>query len=145
MSTVKSGDLAIYNHNFILGQPIPTANQPEDIATYECKKNETKLCTCIYDLTTGELKVVRESRAYIVLRGDKEEAFLSYGSDATRSKVLYATSKEKIPDAFSSTCFNKHYLEIMNERREKENHSTLCYLYPPITDRKETINQWREM
>ena len=41
LSTVKSGDIAMYNQNFILGQLIAAANQPKDIATYEC--NEMKL------------------------------------------------------------------------------------------------------
>ena len=141
LSTVTSGELAMYNHNFILGQLIRAANQPEDISTYECMPNEIKLYTCIYDMTNGEFKGVSESLAYIVLRDDSEEVFLSYGYDATKAKVLYAVSMEKIPDALLSTCFNKHYSEILNERREKEDHSTLCYFLPSITDRKETINQ----
>ena len=43
ISTVKNGDLAMYIHNFIIGQLLVAANQPEDISTYECKDNETKL------------------------------------------------------------------------------------------------------
>ena len=47
LSTVKSGDIAMYNQNFILGQLIAVANQPKDIATYEC--NEMKLsCFVVY-------------------------------------------------------------------------------------------------
>ena len=64
LSTVKNGKLAMYNHNFIIGQIIPAANQPEDISTYECAPNEVKLYTCIYDINTGEFKGVRESLAY---------------------------------------------------------------------------------
>ena len=33
-STVTSGDIAMYNQNFILGQLIVATNQPKDIATY---------------------------------------------------------------------------------------------------------------
>ena len=144
LSTVKSGELAMYNHNFIMRQLIPAANQPEDIAAHECQPNEVKLVTCIYDLTNGQFKGVRESLAYIVLRGDMEDVFLSYGFDVAKSKVLYAVSKEKIPDASSCTCFNKHCNEIMNEKRGKEKHSTLSYFLPSITDHKEVINQWRD-
>ena len=43
LSTVKNGDIAMYNHNFILGQLIVAANQPSDINAYECKENEVKL------------------------------------------------------------------------------------------------------
>ena len=47
LSTVKSGDIAMYNQKFILGQLIAAANQPKDIATYEC--NEMKLsCFVVY-------------------------------------------------------------------------------------------------
>ena len=144
LSTVKSGELAMYNHNFIIGQLIPAANQPEDISTYKCMPNEVKLFTCIYDTTNGKFKGIRESPAYIILRGDSEEVILSYGYDAAKAKVLYAVSKEKIPNVFSATCFNKHYSKILNERREKEDHSTLFYFLPSITDRRETINQWRD-
>ena len=75
LSTVKSGDIAMYNQNFILGQLIVAANQPKDINTYNCNENEVKLHCCIYDLTTGEFRGVREQLAYIVLRGDKNEFF----------------------------------------------------------------------
>ena len=40
LSTVKGGELAIYNHNFILGQLVVAANQPKNIDAYNCKKNE---------------------------------------------------------------------------------------------------------
>ena len=44
LSTVKSGEIAMYLHNFIIGQLIIAANQPKDIDTYVCSKNEVKLC-----------------------------------------------------------------------------------------------------
>ena len=119
LSTVKNRDIAMYNHNFILGQLIVAANQPSDINAYECKENEVKLCCCIYDLTTREFQGVRAQLAYIVLRGDKEEVFFSYGFDSSKSKVLYSYSKNKIPDAFVSTAFKKHS-EIRNEKRDNE-------------------------
>ena len=37
----------------------------------------------------------------------------------------------------------RHYSEIMNERNEKEDFSTLFYYLPSITDRKEDINRHR--
>ena len=78
------------------------------------------------------------------MRGDVEEVFFSYGFDSAKAKVLCSVSKEQIPDAFVATCFNKHFSEIMNERRDKEDHSTLFYYLPSITDRKESINKWRD-
>ena len=67
LSTVKNGDLAMYNHNFKIGQLLSAANQPDDIVSYECAPNEVKLFTCIYDTATGEFKDLRESLAYILL------------------------------------------------------------------------------
>ena len=99
-SLAETGFCDHSNAKNVIGQLIPAANQPEDIAVHECQPNEVKLLTRIYDLTNGQFKGMRESLAYIVLRGDMEEVFLSYGFDTAKSKVLCAVSKEKIPDAF---------------------------------------------
>ena len=58
----------------------------------------------------------------------------------TGSIVKNPCLKQKIPDACISTAFRKHYSEIMNERREKEDFSTLLYYIPSITYRKEDLN-----
>ena len=133
----------MYHHNFIIGQLIVVANQPAEIDQYVCKDNEVKLDTCMYDLQKGKFIALRCEVAFIVLRGDERELFLSYALDTERSSVLYSSSKQKIPDAFISTSFKKHYSENMNERREKKDFSTLFYYLPFITDRKEDINQHR--
>ena len=142
LSTVKNGEIAMYNQNFILGQIIFAANQPKEILKYECQPNEVKLLSCIYDLETGEFKGLRQQLAYIVLRGDENEIFLLYGYDKNKSKILYSFSKQQIPDAFISTSFKKHFNEILNEKRNEES-STLFFFLPSITDRKESINQWK--
>ena len=41
-STVKNGQLAIYNHNIVLGQLIVVANQPKNIDEYQRNKDEVK-------------------------------------------------------------------------------------------------------
>ena len=87
LSTVTSGELAICCHNLILGQLLVAANQPEKIDEYVCKKNEVKLITSLYDTTTGVFNGLKLLSAYI-LRGDKEEAFFSYGVDNKKSTVL---------------------------------------------------------
>ena len=43
LSTVKNGEIAMYNQNFILGQLIVAANQPTDITNYVCKDNKVVL------------------------------------------------------------------------------------------------------
>ena len=76
------------------------------------------------------------------MREGKEQVFFSYGFDSAKSKVLYSYSKNKIPDAFFSTTFKKHYSEIRNEKRDNQDSSLLFFFLPSITDRKESINQW---
>ena len=141
LSTVKNGNIAMYVQNFIIGQLIFAANQPKDISEYGCLPNEVKLLSCVYDLESGEFKGVCQQLAYIILRGDDQEIF-SYGFDKSKSKVLFSYSKQQIPDAFISTSFKKHFNEIMNEKRN-ENSPSLFYFLPSISDRKETINQWK--
>ena len=140
--TVKNGDIAMYNQNFIIGQLIFAANQPKEIETYQCLPYEVKLLSCVYDLEIGEFKGIREQLAYIVLKDDKHEIFFSYDFDKNKSKSLYSFSKKQIPDAFISTSFKKHFNEIMNEKRNEES-SSLFFFLPSVSDRKETINQWK--
>ena len=125
LSTVKNGDIAMYHNNFILGQLLIAASQPTESENYSCKANEVKLHTCIYDLTTGKFQGLKTELAFIVLRGDKNELFLSYGFETDKSAVLYSTLKQKISDAFISTTFRKHYSEIINERRKRR--FRLCF------------------
>ena len=140
LSTVKSGEIAMYLHNFVIGQLIVAANQPKDSANYTCLKNEVKLLSCVYDIESGDFKGIREQLAFIVLRGDSDETFLSYGFDKMKSKLLYSFSKQQIPDAFVSVAFKKHFDEIMNEKRD-DSSSSLFYFLPSVSDRKEEINQ----
>ena len=97
LSTVKSGELAIYCPKFILGQLLVVANQPENINKHVCIKNEVKLINCLYDTLTGEFKGLRMQLAYINLWGDKEESFFSYAVHSKESSVLYSVAEKKIP------------------------------------------------
>ena len=144
LSTVKSGELALYLHNFVIGQIIVAANQPEDITAYICSKNEVKLLTCVYDLESGDFRGIREQIAFIVLRGDADEIFLSYGYNKTKSTAVYSYSKEQIPNAFVSVAFKKHFDEIVNESSSKTDvRSSLFYFLPSISERKESVNQFK--
>ena len=140
LSTVKSGEIAMYLHNFVIGQLIIAANQPKDIANYVCSKNEVKLLSCVYDIESGQFKGIREQMTFIVLRGDVDETFLSYGFDKIKSKLLYSFSKQQIPNAFVSVAFKKHFEQIMSGDDRNET-SLLFYFLPFVSDRKEDINQ----
>ena len=140
LSTVKNGEIAMYLDNFIIGQLIIAANQPKDIEGYVCEPNEVKLLSPVYELESGQFKGIRKQMAFIVLRGDSDETFLSYGFDKTRSKTLFSYSKQQIPNAFVSVAFKKHFEQIMSGNRDES--STLFYFLPSLSDRKEEINQY---
>lgn len=125
LSAVTNGELAIYNNNFILGQLIVAANQPNNIDEYYCKKDEIKLVTCIYDKSTGQFHGLKLQLSYMVLRGVKEESFFSYVVNEKKSSVHYSVVKERIPNAFVSTCFKKHFREVTEEWQHDEEFSTL--------------------
>ena len=139
LSTVKSGEIAMYLHNFVIGQLIIAGYQAKDIDTYVCLKNEVKLLSCVYEIESGQFKGIREQLAFIVLRGDPDETFLSYGYDKIKSKLLYSYSKQQIPNAFVSVAFKKHFDQIMDNDRDET--SSLFYFLPSVSDRKEEINQ----
>ena len=139
LSTVKSGEIAMYLHNLIIGQLIIAANQPKDIDNYVCLQNEVKLLSCVYEIETGKFKGIRKQMAFVVLRGDADETFLSYGFDKLKSKTLFSFSKQQIPNAFVSVAFKKHFEQIMSSDRDES--SSLFYFLPSISDRKEEINQ----
>ena len=144
LSIVKGRELAIYNHNFILEQLVVAAKRLENIDEYNCEKNDVKLIVCPYDKAAGEFLELNLQLAYMILQGDREESFFSYGYHDKKSKFLYSAAKDRILNAIISTCFKKHFHEIMNERRHNEESSSLFFYLLSITDCKEKINQFRE-
>ena len=134
----------MYNHNHILGQLVVSVNQPNDIDQYTPAKNEVKGAVCLYDTSTGEFQGIAMMLAYIILHGVDEECFFSYGYSEKKSLVLHSVAKEKIHNAFISTCFKKHFHEIMNERWHNEEFSSVFFYLPSVTDREGKINQHRD-
>ena len=67
-----------------------------------------------------------------------------YGFDEKKSNLLYSYTKDRTPNAATSTCFKNNFHEILNERRDKEEFSSLFYYLPSITNRKEKINQFKD-
>ena len=66
--------------------------------------------------------------------------FFTYGYSEKRSKTLHSVAKEKIPNFIISTCFKKHYHEIMNERWYNEKCYDLFFYLPSTTDKEKKIN-----
>ena len=108
------------------------------------KKNEVKLFRPIYGHNKQNIYWFKNSISilYIILSGNSEEAFFSYGYNKKKSTLLYSFGEERILNVITSTAFKKHLNEILHERRTSKEFSALFYYLPFITDRKEHINQW---
>ena len=140
ISTVKAGEQAIYMTNVILAQILPYANNP-DLDTYKLKDDEVLLMCPVYDKDSSTFKGIETRVALIIVRGDENECFLSYGYDPDKSKQLYSSFKKEIPNVFTSTTFKK-FNDFLTST-DKGEYSTLFYFLPSITDRKEKINQFK--
>ena len=87
---------------------------PENFENYECKENEVKLCVPLYNVETGEFRGLQKWLAYIIVVGDEDELFLSYGFDEDKSNVLYSSYKQILPNIFQGTSFKKHNTMLLN-------------------------------
>ena len=70
-------------------------------------------------------------------------SFFNYGFNAETSKVLFSTSKDKIPNAFASATFKRHYNTIADESDTKKMSRFFFYILS-TTDRKESINKYKD-
>ena len=78
---------------------------PEDFDDYQCKENEVKLCVPHCNIETEEFKGLQKWLAYIMVQGDEDEMFLSYGFDEDKFNVLYSSYKLILPNIFQGTSF----------------------------------------
>ena len=106
--TVQKSKKNLYGEYFLLGQIHESANPPSDIKSYEFKEDEVKYYRPKYDRDTGKFVGLCETVGFLVVCRDPFEVFLSYSSDAEKSKVLYSSFKRKIPSSLSGTLFSIH-------------------------------------
>ena len=142
VSQIKEGN-AFYLEYVILAQIMPLANIDSgiDLDYYEFKKNECLLFVPCYNKETGLFQGVKKTIGYITLRGDKDEVFFSYGYDEDKSKVLYCSLKQTMPNIFNATAFKKHHQLLLDEKANEKDSSSLYLFLPSTVDRKEpTMN-----
>ena len=141
MSSVKGGDHAIYLDCTKLGQLVCAKNLPEDFKNYECKQDEVKpFVVSNYNVNTSDFLGVQNWLVYIMVRDDEHETFLSYGFEEEKSKILYSTFKQLLPNTFQGTSFKKCNPMLLNEGQVQD-FSTLFfffYVLPPIEKKKST-------
>ena len=144
VSQVKDGE-AIYLEYVILSQIMAVANPDPsiDLDNYQFKENECLLYVPLYNKETGLFRGLGKRLGYITLRGDKNETFFSYGYDSEKSKMLYCSMKQQIPNIFQCTCFKKHPQYLLNEKATDKLASSLFLFLPSTLDRKESIMQFK--
>ena len=145
VSQVKDGE-AIYLEYVILGQIMAVANSDPsiDLDNYQFKENGCLLYVPLYNKETGLFRGLGKRLGYITLRGDKNETFFSYGYDSEKSKMLYCSLKQQIPNIFQCTCFKKHHQYLLNEKATDKLASSLFLFLPSTLDRKEKIMQYKD-
>ena len=95
----------------------------------------------LHNTKTEHFRGVKKWLVIIMIRGDPDEVFLSYGFDEERSKVLYSSFKHPLPIIFQDTASKKHAKMLIKEKQTQEI-SKLSFFLPSTTDRKEKINKF---
>ena len=96
----------------------------------------------MHDNANGKFLGVKETLECIMLRNEPEDTFLTYGFLAEHSNILFCFLKQPMPNIFHGTGFNSHKLETFAENKAKR--SELFFYLPSITDRKESINRYKD-
>ena len=135
ISTLKAGDYAISLDYVVLGGLILANNCP-GLDNYKLKENEVIPYVPLYNTKNGYFRGVKKWLAYIMVQGDSDETFSSYGYDQERSKIMYSSFKHPLPNIFQGTLFKKHTKMLIKEK-QTEDSSKLFFLLPSTTDRKE--------
>ena len=142
--TVKERDTMIYCDYIILAQIVAFRSPHENIdEIIQNDKKLVKICMPMYDMTTGKFLGVKESVGYIMIQNEEQETFLSYGYSTEHSSTLHCHSKQPIPNIFRGTAFNTHKLSTYLENKSQK--SNVSFYFPTITDRKESVNRYKDM
>ena len=96
-----------------------------------------------YNTETGLYQCLKKKLVYITLRGDVNERLFSYGYKKEKSKVLYCTVWQPIPNIFHCTEFKKHTGYLLDENQKKSNMSYMILFLPSTLDRKEELMQFK--
>ena len=120
----------------VLVQIVPANTSPTDIGNYVLRENEVILNILLYNTKTGHFRGVTKWLAFIMIRGNLDEVFFSYGCNEEKSRTLYASFKHPLPNIFKGTVFKEHAGMLVEES------SDLFLFLPFTTDCKEKINKF---
>ena len=91
-----------------------------NLHNYHLKENEVILYSPLYNTENGYFRGVKKWLSYIMIQGNPDETFLSYGYNEERSKVLNASYKHPLPNIFQGTAFKKHAKMLTEERTAED-------------------------
>ena len=138
ISTLKAGDYAISLDYVVLGGLILANNCP-GLDNYKLKENEVIPYVPLYNTKNGYFRGVKKWLAYIMVRGDSDETFSSYGYDQERSKIMYSSFKHPLPNIFQGTLFKKHTKMLISKKNKLKIHRSYFSSCPPLRIAKKKI------
>ena len=124
--------------------PLANIDPLINLDTYEPKDNEAVIYVPMYNTATGLYYGLSKKLGMITLRGDAQERFFSYGYSKEKSVLLYCSMKAPLPNAFTSTCFQKHKQLLLDQNELRIKQSDIFFFLPGTLDRKEDFLQWKD-
>ena len=104
------------------------------------KENEVEILRPRYNLSTGEFLGLEYCIAFLTVCNDQQEQLFDYGYTKENSKILYSVQKNKIPNLFKTTMFNKHKIQYEAGAFTTDMSDTFFFLSSTV-DRVEKINR----
>ena len=124
--------------------PLANIDPLINLDTYEPKDNEVVIYVPMYNTATGLYFGLSKKLGMITLRGDAQERFFSYGYSKEKSALLYCSMKAPLPNAFTSTYFQKHKQLLLDQNELRIKQSDIFFFLPGTLDRKEDFLQWKD-
>ena len=136
----KDSKKIYYSDIFIIEQIILLLHQPKNIDDYVLKENEVEILRPRYNLSTGEFLGLENCIAFLTVCNDQQEQLFDYGYTKENSTILYSVQKNKIPNLFKTTIFNKHKIQYEAGAFTTDMSDTF-FFSPSTVDRVEKINR----
>lgn len=136
----KDNKKVFYANYYMISQINQCLNQPENLSSYEFKKNEGKISRPRYDTAPGQSLGLDETLGDLMVTGDSDGCFFYYGFSKENSKNFYSYHKKRMLSSFLGTFFNRHRIQYESGALNTEFSKNYFFL-PSITDRIEDVNR----
>ena len=86
---------------------MPAKNNPEIVDEYECKQNEVKLLSPLYDINNSTYLGLDTLLAFIMVSSDPDLTSFLYGYNESKSNLLYSVLKKNNAKYLEGDVFQK--------------------------------------